>query len=182
MYKRYIKRAFDVLLASLVFICLFWLCFLISLLIRWDSKGPIIYKQKRVGVKGNEFLIYKFRTMVMNADKIGEKYTTLDDPRITRIGSILRKYSFDELPQLLNVIKGDMSLIGPRPGIYVSNIKRLEVLPGITGLAQVNGRSSLSKREKDYYDNFYVDNLSLMLDIKILFKTMFVVMMKKGVN
>lgn len=156
---------------------------LISIFIKLDSKGNVIFKQKRVGKNGELFTIYKFRTMVVNASEKGTKYRVLkDDNRITKVGKFLRKTSLDELPQLFNVLKGDMSLVGPRPTLqfivdqYTTEQKeRLLVKPGITGLAQVNGRQSLTWEEKIKYDLKYVKEYNFLLDIKILFKTVLVI-------
>src|SRR5699024_2740190 len=136
---------------------------LILLLIKLDDGGPAIFKQQRGGYKQKHFNIYKFRTMVVNAEKIGLGYKTeKNDPRITKIGRFLRKYSLDELPQLFNVLKGDMSIVGPRPALTVQTdkyneyqLKRLDVKPGITGWAQVNGRNSLSWDERIKWDIEY---------------------------
>jgi len=155
-------------------------------LIRLDSTGPIFFKQERVGKDGELFIIYKFRTMVENAENKGSGYRVKNkDPRITRVGSFLRKTSLDELPQLINVLKGNMSLVGPRPTLAFQvkdyneyQKQRLKVKPGITGLAQVNGRASLDWEERIKYDIRYIKNRSFILDLKIIFKT-FVVLFKK---
>ena len=177
-----LKRTFDIIVSILILIILSPLLLGISILIKLDSKGPMIFKQKRIGKNGKEFIIYKFRTMVKNAEKKGTKYrVTRNDERITKVGDFLRKTSLDELPQLFNVLLGDMSLVGPRPTLdFIVNEydeyqkKRLEVKPGMTGLAQINGRQSLSWEEKIEYDIKYVENQSIWLDIKIIFKTFFV--------
>jgi len=148
-------------------------------LIKIDSKGPVIFKQNRVGKNKEIFTIYKFRTMVENAENKGSGfYVKENDDRITRVGNFLRKTSLDELPQLYNVLKGDMSLVGPRPTLKYQVDEyddfeelRLNVKPGITGWAQVNGRNILSWPEKIKLDVWYVKNRSLLLDIKILIKT-----------
>jgi lipopolysaccharide/colanic/teichoic acid biosynthesis glycosyltransferase len=163
------------------------------ILIKLDSKGPIFFKQKRVGKDSKYFVAYKFRSMVYNADKISRKnysveelsdliFQEKDDSRITRIGKILRR-GFDELPQLFNVLKGDMSLVGPRPEIaeivklYDRKQKiRLKVKPGITGLAIINGRGDITLEETINYDIEYIENWSLWLDLKILFKTLYVIL------
>jgi len=163
-----------------------------------DSKGPIFYRAKRIGRKGRTFDCYKFRTMVINADKLKEQlahmnerdgilFKITNDPRITKVGTRLRKYSLDELPQLYNVIKGDMSLVGPRPPIAaevekydLSHLRRLDVLPGITGLWQVEARQDPSFDSYISLDTAYVENWTLLLDLKILLRTVGVVVMGTG--
>ena len=193
------KRLLDfvVALMLLVLVSPFWL--FIVLWIRVDSSGSAIFKQTRIGLGGKPYTIYKFRTMVQNAealmkDKL-EKVKDLenfvfqekDDPRITRSGRFLRKTSLDELPQLINILIGNMSLVGPRPEVpelvklYTSEQRRrLNVLPGVTGLAQVNGRSKLTLGETMAFDLEYVGIWNVWLDIKILVKTVFVVFTGEG--
>lgn len=188
---------FSVALVLLVIISPLWL--FIVLWIRSDSSGPAIFKQTRIGLGGDPYTIYKFRTMVQNAealmkDKL-EKVRDLEnfvfqeknDLRITRSGRFLRKTSLDELPQLINILIGNMSLVGPRPEVpelvklYTSEqLQRLNVLPGVTGLAQINGRSELTLGETMTYDLEYVRLWSIWLDLKILWKTIFVVFTGKG--
>ena len=179
-----IKRIFDfcVCLLGLIIISPFF--GLICLAIKLDDHGPVFFKQQRIGKNGKTFGIYKFRTMVVNAESIGDGLVvkTEDDPRITKVGRFLRKVSLDELPQLLNIIKGEMSLIGPRPPVvyhpydgyekYPEKAKRrFEMRPGITGLAQVEKRNSASWDERIEIDVRYVEQFSLLLDIKIFFRT-----------
>lgn len=166
------------LLASPIFL-------IIGIFIKLDSQGSIIYKQKRAGKNKKEFSIYKFRTMVSNADKIGPNSTTPGDNRITKIGKILRQTSLDELPQLVNVLINDMSLVGYRPGLKDTEIKKdnsglYKLKPGITGYAQINGRSDLNKEEKRNWELRYLDDVSLLTDIKVLFKTVGVILLGKG--
>ena len=184
VYKKYIKRLCDVILAVLGFIIL-WPVFLVAAIaIRCDSPGAVIYKQKRLGLSGKEFVIYKFRSMVQNAEQAGSGvYSGKGDARVTKIGRILRATSIDELPQLLNIIKGEMSFIGPRPPLTYhpwpfekySNFQRrmFEVRPGITGWAQVNGRKEVEWNHRIELNVWYVDHISLRLDVKILFLTVF---------
>ena len=193
------KRLLDFAAALVLLVLLspFWI--LIVLWIRADSSGPAIFKQTRIGLRGKPYTIYKFRTMVQNAealmkdklDKVNDLenfvFQEKDDPRITRSGRFLRKTSLDELPQLLNILIGNMSLVGPRPEVpelvklYTpQQRRRLNVLPGVTGLAQVNGRSELTLGETMGYDLDYVRSWSLRLDLKILWKTIFVVFTGKG--
>lgn len=193
------KRVLDIVVSFVLLILLSPLLLLIALWIRIDSTGPIIFKQTRVGLHGKPYTIYKFRTMVTNADEIMQAklaklenledftFQEKDDPRITPSGRFLRKLSFDELPQLLNILIGNMSLVGPRPEVpdivkhYTpEQYQRLNVLPGVTGLAQVNGRSELTLAETMSYDLEYVHRWSFWLDLEILWKTFFVVLSGKG--
>lgn len=184
MYK-YIKRVLDLLLA---FICsLFFLIpmIIISILIKIDSKGPILFRQARTGKNGKIFKLYKFRSMVCDNDV--HDFSKKDQH--TKVGKILRKLSLDELPQTINILKGEMSFIGPRPWItdYYENMNeeqrhRCDVLPGITGLAQVKGRNNISIIEKINYDLEYVKNFSLKEDIKIVFLTIKTVASKSGAD
>ena len=193
-----VKRIFDIVASALLLILSSPLLIILVIWIRLDSEGEAVFKQTRVGTKGNPFTIYKFRTMVKNADKLFAKkvdrstlgefiFQEKDDPRITKSGKFLRKTSLDELPQLINIIKGDMSLIGPRPEIpaiadlYSEYEKiRLLVKPGVSGLAQVNGRGDLELAKTIAYDIRYVKEFSLWLDLKILFKTFKVVILGEG--
>ncbi|KJS78905.1 MAG: sugar transferase [Desulfosporosinus sp. BICA1-9] len=193
------KRILDfvVALTLLVLVSPLWL--FVVLWIRSDSSGPAIFKQTRVGQRGKLYTIYKFRTMVQNAEAMMKDklenvndlknfvFQEKEDPRITRSGHFLRKTSLDELPQLINILIGNMSLVGPRPEVpeiaklYTSEQRqRLNVLPGVTGLAQVNGRSELTLGETLAYDLDYVRTWSFWQDIKILWKTIFVVFAGKG--
>lgn len=193
------KRVLDfvVALTLLVLVSPLWL--FIVLWIRSDSAGPAIFKQTRVGLRGKPYTIYKFRTMVQNAEALTKKklekvddlenfvFQEKEDPRITRSGHFLRKTSLDELPQLVNILIGNMSLVGPRPEVpeiaklYTAEQRqRLNVLPGVTGLAQVNGRSELTLGETLNYDLDYVGTWSIWLDLKILWKTIFVVFAGQG--
>lgn len=187
MYELYFKPLIDLVLSLFAFIL-----FLPGLLVIWilvfiKLGKPILFKQKRPGRNEKIFYIYKFRTMVDKTDDLG--YLLPDNERITRFGAFLRKTSLDELPQLINVIKGDLSLIGPRP-LLVDYLplysdfqrRRHEVKPGITGWAQVNGRNAISWEEKFKLDVWYVDNVSFFLDIKILLMTIWKVIRRKGIS
>lgn len=185
-----IKRGFDILF-SLILLIGTSPILIISLLIVFlqDFKKPI-FSQKRVGVGNKEFTIYKIRSMVCDAEKNGAKWADKNDMRVTTFGKFVRKSRIDELPQLWNVVKGEMSLIGPRPELEVfykefektiPNFRdRLQVRPGLGGLAQVNGGYDITPREKLEYDLEYIDNLSFKLDIKIFFKTIKVVLTGDG--
>ena len=191
-----IKRVFDLGGSLMALLLLSPIMFLIGLLIRLDSPGPTLFRQKRVGENGRVFTIFKFRTMVMGSDNLPKAvpdkegrtvFKVPDDPRVTRLGRLLRKTSLDELPNLLNVIKGEMSLVGPRPELLpIANSyepwqrSRLAVLPGMTGWWQVSGRSDRPLHLNTEYDLYYVRNYSLWLDIKILFKTVGAVLQGKG--
>jgi exopolysaccharide biosynthesis polyprenyl glycosylphosphotransferase len=187
--KQVIKAVFDRVAAGLALIVLAPLFVVIALAIRLDDQGPVFFKQTRVGRDGETFKLFKFRTMVVDAEQrklqlqalnqgAGVLFKMRSDPRVTKVGASLRRWSLDELPQLLNVLKGDMSLVGPRPALpdevarYGDHMRRrLVVKPGITGLWQVSGRSGLSWEEAFRLDLRYVDNWSIMLDLQILWKT-----------
>lgn len=185
VYKNYIKRIIDCIIATVGLICLCWLFVIIALAIKIDSRGPIIFKQRRLGLKGKEYNMYKFRSMCVGAEKSGV-YSDNKDKRITRVGKILRKTSLDELPQLINMLKGDMSLIGPRPPLtyhpwtfdkYTDEQKRMfEVRPGLTGWAQVHGRKDVEWHKRIELNVWYVDHCSFLLDVKIFFITIFKVL------
>ncbi|KTF15205.1 sugar transferase [Pseudoalteromonas sp. H105] len=177
MYSKFLKRILDIIFSLGGLLIVSPLLLLISMLIIADSRGPIFFLQERVGKKKRLFKIYKFRTMVNGADLIGPLSTSINDSRITPIGKFLRRFSLDELPQLLNVLKGDMSLIGYRPGtlkgysesFLASNI--FDTRPGITGLAQVTGRSSLTSGEKRELELKYASNITFIGDLRIIFLT-----------
>ena len=182
------KRGFDFLISLLALVMLCPFLFIITILIRFESKGAAIFKQERAGRSGKPFIFYKFRTMKQDADPYGPSPKSGKDARLTKIGKFLREYSLDELPQLYNILKGDMSLVGPRP-LYISQIaewnerqkKRLLVKPGLTGLAQINGRGELTQEEKLELDVQYVETASFWNDIKILTATFFMVFRKKNI-
>ena len=195
------KRLFDILVSGFCLVILLPIFLLICSLIKLDSKGPAIFKQKRVGKNGQPIYIYKFRSMVDHAEEVLEQlmgdneeirneYLTnkklKNDPRITKIGNIIRKTSLDELPQLINILKGDMSLVGPRPYLYrevedmlyYDNI--IKMTPGLTGLWQVSGRSDVSFESRCRLDNEYYRTRGLKTDIKIIFKTVITVIKRDG--
>lgn len=184
-----IKRGMDIVASLTGLIIAAPILIIVALLIKFDSKGPVFFCQERVGLNGKFFKVIKFRTMIDNAVNIGSGIMTdKDDPRITKVGKLLRKASIDEIPQLINILKGDMSLVGPRP-VPVGHFKkytdyekkRLAVRPGITGWAQVNGRNNLTWAERIEKDIWYVNNMSIVLDIKIILKTVRVVLLAEGV-
>jgi exopolysaccharide biosynthesis polyprenyl glycosylphosphotransferase len=183
----FLKRAMDLLIAMCVLILTLPLWIFIAVCIKLDSKGPVFFKQERVGYKGKKFILYKFRTMFVHTPPFSESPKNEDDPRITKFGRFLRRTSLDELPQLINVIKGEMSLVGPRPEMpfIVERYskwerKRLDVKPGITGLWQILGRKNLPLQENIHYDFYYIKNRSIVLDFMILLKTIPAVLRRKG--
>lgn len=184
MYRKFVKRFFDFLFSLLLLIILLPIFIIIGILIKIEDGGPVFFKQVRSGKKG-DFSMFKFRSMKINNDV----HDLSEVDCVTKIGYFLRKTSLDELPQLINILKGEMSFVGPRPWItdYAKYFtceqkKRLDVLPGITGLAQVNGRNDLSIIEKIELDVMYTQNISFILDLKIIFKTVSSVFSKKGNN
>ena len=182
MYKNHIKRLFDVILSVLAIIVLSWLYLIIAILIKCTSKGPVLFKQDRIGKDGKVYQIYKFRSMKVGAEKSGV-YSDNKDPRVTGIGRFIRATSIDELPQLFNILKGDMALIGPRPPLtyhpwkwedYSDFQKRMfEVRPGITGWAQTHGRKDVEWNKRIELNVWYVDHVSFGLDFKIFWLTIF---------
>lgn len=187
MVRRVGKRLFDVIASAVLLIVLSPLMLVIAALV-WVNLGtPVIFKQVRPGLHGRPFTLYKFRTMTDARDENGRLLP--DEQRLTKFGRFLRSTSLDELPELFNVLKGDMSLVGPRPllmeylPLYTpEQARRHEVRPGITGWAQVNGRNAISWEEKFKYDVWYVDNWSLWLDLKILFMTIVAVLRRNGIS
>lgn len=182
-YYKYIKTVTDRIFALSLLLLLTPVLLFVGIIIKMDSKGPIIFKQNRPGKDKRIFTIYKFRTM--NIDNKSNS----DINRITKIGKILRKTSLDEFPQLINILKGEMSFIGPRPllveylDVYNDEeMRRHEIRPGITGLAQVNGRNSIKWEEKFRYDIYYLENMSLLLDLKIILKTIKIIITRYGVD
>lgn len=193
-----VKRVMDVVASFILSILLLPVMLGIAIAIKRDSKGPVVFTQTRVGLGGKPFTIFKFRTMVKNAEQLFDLNIDKDnlgslvfqdkgDARVTKVGSFLRKTSLDELPQLLNVLIGNMSLVGPRPEIpdvaqYYDDVQKLRlcVKPGITGLAQVSGRGEIELAKTIEYDLEYIKNYSFWLDIKILFRTFFVVFKGEG--
>jgi O-antigen biosynthesis protein WbqP len=185
-----IKRITDIGLSLCALILLFPLLFIIAIIIRVDSKGSVLFKQKRIGLHKEEFYIIKFRTMSIETPKdVPTHMLQKPDEYITRVGRFLRKSSLDELPQLINILKGEMSIVGPRPALWNQYDLVTErdtygvndIVPGLTGWAQVNGRDELSIKSKAELDGYYVKNMSIILDIKVLFLTLFKTLFAKGV-
>lgn len=195
-----IKRIIDVVASFTGLILLSPLILIVSILIKLESKGEVIFKQKRVGLNGKEFYMYKFRSMVINAEELKEQlesqnemsgpmFKIKDDPRITNVGKFIRKTSIDELPQLINVIKGDMSLVGPRPSLPKEvkkfeqwMMERLEVKPGLTCIWQVSGRNNIDFEDWMKLDIKYVRERSFKLDIKLILKTVLVLLGDKNAS
>jgi len=196
---RYIKRFMDVILATIALVVLSPIFLIIAIAIKIESKGPVFFKHTRIGKNGKIIKLYKFRSMVINAEELiksftpeqmqeyKENYKLTNDPRITKIGKFLRKTSLDELPQLLNIIKGELSIIGPRPVVtdelekYGANTKKfLSVTPGLTGYWAANGRSCTTYEQRMQMELYYIDNLSLKMDIKVFFKTIEAVIKREG--
>ena len=197
----FFKRFFDILFSLIVLLICLPFFLIIALLIKIDSKGPVFYKHQRIGKNGKTIYLYKFRSMYKGADKKlkellkdsklkkewEENFKLDNDPRITRVGKILRKTSIDELPQLINILKGDMSVVGPRPIVEgeiekygKKQAKFLSVTPGLTGWWACNGRSCKSYSDRIKLELYYVDHISLILDIKIIFKTVIAVLKGHG--
>lgn len=185
LYTNFFKRVLDIVLSLILLPCILIACIIIAPIIFIEDKGPIFYNGKRLGKNGKVFKMYKFRSMIVDApdirNKDGSTFNSEKDPRLTKIGKFLRKTSIDELPQIINVLKGDMSFVGPRPHI-ITNYKgyntltkekqqRLKIRPGITGYSQAYYRNSITSDEKIKNDIYYVNNVSLLLDIKIIIKT-----------
>ncbi|MFC0525307.1 sugar transferase [Pontibacillus salicampi] len=193
------KRIIDIIGSTIGIIFLFWLFLIIAIIIKMeDPKGPVIFKQKRIGKHGSEFNMYKFRSMVTNAEELlknlksesdvtGAMFKMKHDPRVTRIGKFIRKTSIDELPQLWNVLVGNMSLVGPRPPLEKEVMEyseydktRLKVKPGCTGLWQISGRSNIGFKEMVELDLKYINERNTLLDIKIIFRTIKVIFLSEG--
>jgi lipopolysaccharide/colanic/teichoic acid biosynthesis glycosyltransferase len=188
MKYNYIKRTIDFIFAVGLIIFLSPLLVLTAIIIKLESAGPFLFRQRRLGINGKEFTIYKFRSMSIGAEKDGV-YEAKNDPRVTKIGRFIRKVSIDELPQLFNIVKGQMSVIGPRPTLTYhpwpledySTIqrKRFNLRPGVTGWAQVNGRKDVMWDDRIILDVYYVENISFFLDVKIFFITVYKVLFMK---
>lgn len=187
MYKGFLKRGFDVLISAAGLLVLWLPMLVIALIIKIDDPGPAIFRQERIGKNGKVFSILKFRSMRLGAESTGTGvYSEKGDPRVTRVGRILRATSLDEIPQFINILLGHMSFIGPRPPLtyhpwsydaYTEEQKKMfQVRPGVTGWAQINGRKAVEWHKRIELNVWYVENLSFALDTKILFKTVFKVL------
>ncbi|MGX9133217.1 sugar transferase [Rummeliibacillus sp. JY-2-4R] len=192
MYKKCVKRAFDLILAIVALPIWIVVLAIIAPIIYIQDKGPIFYNASRLGKDGIVFKMYKFRSMKVNAPDLrnndGSTFNAEDDPRLTKIGKFIRKTSLDETPQLLNIIKGDMSIIGPRPDLpehqklYRGNESRkLEIRPGVTGYNQAYFRNTVPWKERIQHDIYYIDHLSWWLDLKVLCKTVISVLKRKDI-
>ena len=187
-FFKILKRGLDIIISLSALILLWPVLLLIVIAIRLGSKGPAVFKQQRAGKDGKPFVFYKFRTMTIDSDPFGPSPKSGRDPRLTKTGRILREYSLDELPQLFNIVKGDMSVVGPRP-LYLSQInewnerqtKRLLVKPGLTGLAQISGRGEITREEKLELDVRYVETAGFSADVKIVLATIAYVFSRKGI-
>lgn len=187
MYKKYIKRIMELFFSLTFILCFWWLYILIAVLVRQKLGSPVIFKQQRPGLNGKVFTMYKFRSMTDAKDKDGKLLS--DEERLPRFGKVLRSTSLDEIPEFFNILKGDMSLVGPRPLLvqYLERYnerqaRRHEVRPGITGWAQVNGRNAISWEQKFEYDVEYVEKCSFLLDIKIIFMTIKKIFIREGIS
>lgn len=189
MYKN-IKNIIDTLMGIFLIVILLLPMLVIAISVKVTSEGPVFFRQERYGRNSKKFIIYKFRTMYIESPQVSNQKFKEIDEFVTPLGKILRKFSLDELPQLFNIIIGNMSFIGPRPlansDMYVINLRKKigadQVKPGITGLAQINGRNNILDNEKAYFDEIYVENLSFFNDTRILFKTFVNVLLAKNIN
>lgn len=195
MYKHFFKRLIDIIVGVLALPFVFLVFIIFAPIIYFTDKGPVFYNAPRLGKNGKVFKMYKFRSMKVNAPNIrnadGSTYNAADDPRVTRVGRFMRKTSLDEFPQFLNILKGDMSLIGPRAHLVTNyhgydtldeiHKRRIDVRPGITGYNQAYFRNSVSSEEKLKNDVYYVDHLSFAMDVKVFFKTVVTVLKRENV-
>ncbi len=192
MYRNFVKRMIDLIVSIIIFPFFLILYIIIGIMIKIEDRGNILYKANRIGKDGKIFKMYKFRSMKMNSPNIlnkdGSTYNSKNDPRVTKIGKFIRETSIDEIPQIINVIKGDMSLIGPRASLeetlntYQEDEKdKMKVRPGITGYTQAYFRNSLSVRDKRLKDAWYANHVSFKLDIKIFFKTIITIFKKENI-
>lgn len=192
MYSHYIKRILDIIICILGFPVFMLLFIIFGLLIKLEDRGPIFYKADRIGKGSKLYKMYKFRSMKVNAPTLlnedGSTYNSKDDPRVTKVGKFMRETSIDETPQILNVLKGDMSIIGPRASLASAlntyqddEIDKMKVRPGITGNTQAYYRNGLSNREKRLKDAWYANNVCFWLDVKIFFKTIITVLKRQGI-
>lgn len=193
MYRKFFKRLIDIILSLIALPFVLLAIAIMAPFIYFEDKGPVFYNAERRGMNGKSFRMFKLRSMYVNSPDIkiadGSTYNSANDPRVTKIGKFMRKTSVDELPQIINVLIGDMSFIGPRPTLVTMpyeelpeiNKKRLQMRPGVTGYAQAYYRNSISKQKKYEYDCFYIDNASFILDIKIILQTIKSVLMQENI-
>lgn len=193
MYPKFFKRIFDFVFALIISPFFLLLLIGVSPFIYFEDRGPVFYRQKRRGLNGSIFKMFKFRTMTVNAPDLrisdGSTWNAENDPRVTRIGGILRQTSLDEVPQIINILLGDMSFIGPRPTLATEDYnlyseikkKRLQVKPGLTGYSQAYFRNSITAKKKFEKDCYYVDHLSFFMDLKIIFRTIYTVVKRKDI-
>lgn len=197
-YYPLVKRLVDIVVSSVGVIMFIIMIPFIWVAVKLDSPGPVIFGQKRIGKFGKPFRMFKIRTMLENAEELaynlleqspksGPFIQQAQDPRVTRVGAFLRRFSLDEFPQFFNILAGQMSFIGPRPfveeeaeALEEAHQRRHSVRPGLTGYAQINGRSDLSQDERQDYDLYYIDNITILLDMQIFFRTIWVTIMRKG--
>lgn len=187
MYKHFFKRLLDIIYSLGFILCFWWLYIILAILVKKKLGSPVLFKQQRPGLNGKVFTMYKFRSMTDAKDKDGKLLS--DEERLPRFGQLLRATSLDEIPEFFNILKGDMSLVGPRPLLvqYLERYnerqaRRHEVRPGITGWAQVNGRNAISWEQKFEYDVEYVEKCSFLLDIKIIFMTIKKIFIREGIS
>lgn len=187
MYSHFFKRFLDIICSLGFILCFWWLYIIVAILVKVKLGSPVIFKQQRPGLNGKIFTMYKFRSMTDTKDKYGKLLS--DEERLPRFGQLLRATSLDEIPEFFNVLKGEMSLVGPRPLLieYLERYnkrqaRRHEIRPGITGWAQVNGRNAISWEQKFEYDVEYVDTSSFLLDIKIIFLTIKKIFIREGIS
>lgn len=195
MYRLFIKRAFDIMISIILLPFILFILLFVCIIVYIDDRGRVIYSSERLGKNMKMFKMYKIRTMRVDAPDIrnedGSTFNSENDSRVTNVGKFLRKLSIDELPQIFNVLIGNMSLVGPRPDLYCQkeiyinqnkDLSKFHVNPGITGFAQVNGRNAITWDDKTKLDTYYANNISFIMDIKILTKTVLQVLLRKGVN
>lgn len=187
MYKHFFKRFLDIVYSLGFILCFWWLYIIVAILVKKKLGSPVLFKQQRPGLNGKVFTMYKFRSMTDTKDKDGKLLS--DEERLPRFGQLLRATSLDEIPEFFNILKGDMSLVGPRPLLvqYLERYnerqaRRHEVRPGITGWAQVNGRNAISWEQKFEYDVEYVEKCSFLLDMKIIFMTIKKIFIREGIS
>lgn len=190
VYNNFFKRIFDIIVSVLAIIILSPIFIAIPIMIKLESQGPVFFKQRRIGKDAEEFLILKYRSMRIDTPNVATDKLTHPEQYVTKVGKFLRKTSLDEIPQLFNIIKGDMSIVGPRPALFNQynlieereKVKVNSIKPGLTGYAQVKGRDLISDEEKVAYDLFYLNKISFIYDVKLIMKTFISVVKSEGVK